>query len=152
MCLGGEVRPQVCTHPSAAQNAKLMKYKESFSLSSVICEAPLGKTPTRRTRVGIGCTRISRTAGRSGCTPAEPYPPNRTHTVLRKPKSSKFRRVPVDKPIPAFLRLCIRIRVHPCASVVGSHSFASIFLPPLGLRFSAPYYKGSSCSRAVKGF
>ena len=46
--------------------------------------------------VGWDASRNPRTARRSGCTPAEPYPPCRTR--IMKTKSSTFKGLPVDNP------------------------------------------------------
>src|SRR5829696_7570390 len=40
----------------------------------------------QRTGARDGCIRNPRTTGRSGCTPAEPYPPSRNPTLTRKEK------------------------------------------------------------------
>src|ERR1044071_390024 len=47
-----------------------------------------------------GCIRIPRTAGRSGCTPAEPYPPNRKFTLHQKKEI--LERLPLTNHIPVY--------------------------------------------------
>ena len=53
----------------------------------------------QRTGARDGCIRNPRTTGRSGCTPAEPYPPGRKPTLTRKEKfaNALTNHIPVDR-------------------------------------------------------
>jgi transposase len=65
-------------------------------LEEILRSIPENKNPGAGIlRAGRECICSPRTAGRSGCTPAEPYPPNRIRTLHPK---SHFQNLPVDKP------------------------------------------------------
>jgi hypothetical protein len=54
---------------------------------------------------GSGCIRNPRAVGRSGCTPAEPYPPNRKSEQIRKNlKKSSLQIWKLTNHIPVHLR------------------------------------------------
>jgi len=61
---------------------------EFNALSHGLLRHPKKKTPDLQGRPGVGCIGNPRTIGRSGCTPAEPYPPNRDKNINHLAKSA----------------------------------------------------------------
>src|ERR1700752_4380930 len=84
--------------PRAQRRLRPKEKKEmSLSHSTVACGAlPKTKLSTsEQAEAESGCIRNPRAVRRSGCTPAEPYPPNRKGTIHQ---DFRFRNSPVDKP------------------------------------------------------
>ena len=71
----------------------------SFSLYALLAEH-FPKTNSQRQKLvpGVDASAIQGRAGRSGCTPAEPYPPSREPIVQNQKKKKTIYPVPVDKP------------------------------------------------------
>ena len=61
---------------------------EFNALSRGLLRHPKMKPPICYSRPGAGCIGNPRTIGRSGCTPAEPYPPNRRSNIRQRTKSA----------------------------------------------------------------
>src|SRR5207249_2588349 len=77
---GGVVWSQAC---GLGEGAILKKRQMSLSLWTMDCEI-IQKTKARLALVasdGLDASRIPRTVRRSGCAPAEPYPPNRVRSL-----------------------------------------------------------------------
>lgn len=69
-----------------------VKMRVSFSLCAVACDAfQNGSQRPACAAIGSGCIRNPRTAERSGCTAAGPYPPSRRANLIR------FRRTIIGK-------------------------------------------------------
>jgi len=65
----------------------------SLSLWTVACEGiQKAKIPTRLSRIGQDAFRNPRTFGRSGCTPAEPYPPKRALSLTNRKLATKLQK------------------------------------------------------------
>jgi hypothetical protein len=65
----------------------------SFIALTVACESiRKRKVPTRPSRIGTDAFRNPRTFGRSGCTPAEPYPPKRAHNLNKRELAIKLQK------------------------------------------------------------
>jgi len=80
---GGVVWSQAC---GLGEGAILKKRQMSLSLWTMDCEI-IQKTKARLALVasdGLDASRIPRTVRRSGCAPAEPYPPNRVRSLSKR--------------------------------------------------------------------
>src|SRR2546428_12617041 len=66
----------------------------SLSHWAVACRGIPKETPDlQKSRPGAGCIGNPRTIGRSGCTPAEPYPPNRKTKISLGSEMRKRRKL-----------------------------------------------------------
>lgn len=90
----------MCSIPTNSLRGRRNEWVEkatrmSLSHSAVACGALQNGSAPDRSGAERGCIRNPRTAGRSGCTPAEPYPPNRNEMINRGTPNS---RLSLDKP------------------------------------------------------
>ena len=75
------------------------KLTMSFSLCAVVAEHPEKQNPAQQAGPGDALPAIHGRLGCSGCTPAEPYPPNRANKHIEPARPNQPQKVTTAAPV-----------------------------------------------------